>query len=150
MNFQFTHVNAKQTSKKLKDFRGSVQRRINGSALNFAATPMLNAARSKASKETGALKRSLIKVSRKYHQAGVVMTLVGIDTAAEAIKDGKLRRPVKYAHLVEYGTAHHSARPFIRPAFASTKHIAKNRFFSKLKTAVKKEIDRLAAKGVKP
>lgn len=149
-DFYLNLSNFGQTVTKLKEFRGSVQRRINASATNYAATPMLASAKQKAPVKTGTLKRSLIKVTRKYHHAGVVMTLVGVDKDAEAIVNGRLLRPVKYAHLVERGTRDTAAKPFMRPAFWTNHMAATSRFVQKLRFGVRKEIDRLSTIGKQP
>jgi HK97 gp10 family phage protein len=134
------------TKKVLQAFRGSVQRRINGAALNFAATPMLSAARRLAPDDSGALKASMAKIRKAYHYAGQVMVIVGPDRHFIRYHKGKKRRPANYAHLVELGTSKTTARPFMRPAFDTTKFIAERRYLQKLRQGVKKETAKLARK----
>lgn len=41
---------------------------------------------------------------------------VGVRKGAEVTPDGHLAQPTKYAHLVEFGTIHIEARPFMIPS----------------------------------
>lgn len=42
--------------------------------------------------------------------------VVGVTKGAETTPDGHLANPRKYAHLVEFGTIHSEARPFMIPS----------------------------------
>jgi HK97 gp10 family phage protein len=100
----------------LKSLKPSRQSRILGETMAKAGKPVANLAKQKAPKDTGALRRSITVVVRRYPQRGKVIALIG---AAKGYygkgSTGKLRRlgakdsregsrsPAYYSHLVEYG-----------------------------------------------
>ena len=81
--------------------------------------------------ETNALVRSVkakvqFKQSRaKKRRGGSVWAGVGIDKDVQATKNGKVSRPVHYAHLIEKGFTHYpdgkkiKGKPFLMPAVNS-------------------------------
>lgn len=127
----------KALTRKLQSLAARTQNTIVRSAAGKAMTPVNRAAKQLAPKETGLLKKSVGKKTKTYPGKGTVWVGVGPRKGfAQEITvtgpDGKpvkrWRDPVKYAHLVEYGTAPHvqpklgithpgaPAKPFMRPA----------------------------------
>lgn len=142
----------------LEQFKASTQRKIARPGVRAATTLVLRAARQRAPKKagdrTGALRKSLGQAVRTYKHKGVVFGIVG--PRVEHVTTDKYGRkvwPVKYAHLVEFGTAPHGkhpgarARPFMRPAYEETKMAARNALWSKIAQNIEKEAKRLAAKN---
>jgi len=110
----------KQLIRKLQMLAASAQRRVVRPAANKAWTPVNKEAKRRCPVETGALKRSIGKRTQTYPRLGVVRVDVGARTGKKYHTegpDGRMRKPTKYAHWVEFGTAHSSAKPFLRPAF---------------------------------
>ena len=82
------------------------------------------------SKKTGLLTKSLglnVRRVRKKGQTtnrytarvgprGGFRKQVGVHLSGKKAGKPKFQDPTKYAHLVEYGTSHSAAKPFIRPA----------------------------------
>lgn len=65
----------------------------------------------------GLLKKSIGSKVRTNRKTGDVYVVIG---PRRGFKE-QGRNPEKYAHLVEYGTRHSKAHPFLRPALIETK-----------------------------
>lgn len=95
----------------LGELPASVEARVMGDAVGFAAKPIVAAAKAKAPMRTGALRRSLTSIVKRYPGQGKVTAIIGPDkdyySAGLRVKKGKswqgADRPAKYAHLVEFG-----------------------------------------------
>ena len=84
-----------------------VRKVISRKAVSMALVPMSKAAKRNCPKEMGLLKRSIGKKIKTY-KSGAVWG--GVGPRKETVgfgPDGRKRWPVKYAHLVEYGTKPH-------------------------------------------
>lgn len=95
-------------------------RQLTDKGLRAAAKPIIIYARSKvrAVEQSGQLRKSLgtkLSKSRRHRNARVI--LIGPRTGFKIEFEGKPRNPVHYAHLVEFGTRHSRAHPFLRPAY---------------------------------
>lgn len=158
MSFGFTLTNFKEFAGMLRELPASVESRVMGDAIGIAAKPIMQMAKAKAPKRTGALSRSIITVVRRYPKAGKVMALVGPDkeyySGGKRLKKGASRqgadRPAKYAHLVEFGhqtkNGFVAAKPFIRPAVAAGKPAAINALADAVGVGMEREIGRVASK----
>ena len=100
-------------------------------AVRAAMSAVSKAAKANVIQESGLLKQS-IGVKIKTYKA-VVFGVAGprtgftehvIRVAPSGEKVGVKANPVNYAHLVEFGTAHSPAHPFMRPAFDNTDLVA--------------------------
>jgi HK97 gp10 family phage protein len=138
----------KALERKLRTLGDRVQRRVLRSAVNASASPVVKAAKRKAKKQSGTLKKSLGKkvLTNKKHQS--VTALVGPRKGVQGTFKGKVRKPSRYAHLVEKGFIdehgnHHAPQPFLNPAMQETQGEALGIMKSKLAEGVAKE----AAKG---
>jgi hypothetical protein len=149
----------KQTARALRDLASYVATPLN-TASRFALVPTRAAARRNVralplDDSTGALAASLtIKKKAKSSKLNPVHQ-VGPDSEFE--RNG--RKPVKYAHLVEFGTAPHyqpergvthpgsKPMPFLTPAFYDTRDEVVKRFGQKIGPEMEKRARRIAAKG---
>lgn len=111
-----------------------------GPAMKAGSVLVLTAAKAnaQAAKDTGLLASSLISKVKVYKRkkgdaAGQVVAAqfkVGSDNNVTGVRRYKtsskvtLLRPSKYAHLVEHGTKHSAAKPFMRPAMEQNKGAA--------------------------
>jgi len=86
-------------------------------ALEKAAEMVRDEAKALCPVDTGSLQRSIRTFKR---EVGGVLCSVGV-SAGGYVVNPKTRRIVDYASFVEYGTSRMAARPFLRPAFATTK-----------------------------
>lgn len=101
----------KEATALLRSLPAAVESRVLASAIAVAARPIVNAAKAKAPVRTGALKKSITAVVRRYPRTGTVMAVIGPDTGyysggKKLKKLGNAKgadRPANYAHLVEFG-----------------------------------------------
>lgn len=113
-----------------------LQRASETTALREGMKPVLKSARSNAGRSKGSklLQKSIGLTVRKGRRG--ITARVGARTGFKKSLGMKIARktkgkrvkgqlyeafqdPTKYAHLVEYGTSHSAAKPFIRPAIDS-------------------------------
>lgn len=130
----------------MNNLEGKIARSASRRALTKASTPTVKAARARVRKESGTLKKSLDKKVKTYVRSGVVVAIVGPRSGFKGEYKGKVRRPSFYAHLVEFGTSKTPARPFLRPAMASTKSRSVSIYRSEIKGFIDKEAARLSKK----
>lgn len=113
--------------KALDGVKKALRNKLLRKGLNKARSVLAKAAKAKAPRETGLLKKS-IGGKVKIYPTGVGVAVVGprVGFRKEVVRRRKkwfpvsvVANPVKYAHLVELGTSHAGARPFLAPAFAA-------------------------------
>lgn len=132
----------------------------------FALQPTLKAAKSNAKslptkEKTGTLAASLVIKKKSRSSKLNPITQVGPDSGFERETRFGTRKPVKYAHLIEFGTAPHyqpgrgvthpgsAPKPFLTPAFHSTKAEVVKRFGAKIGPEMEKRAAKLRAKAAK-
>lgn len=147
----------REVARALRELSQQVSVPLNATS-RFALQPTLKSARTKVQSldlddSTGALASSLT-IKRKQSPKLAPVHQVGPD--ASKSKDG--RRPVRYAHLLEFGTAPHyqpgrgvvhpgsKAKPFLTPAFHETKGEVVKRFGQRIGPEMEKRAARLRAK----
>ena len=128
----------RELQRALSRLPDELQRGAESAALRGGAKPITTAAKAKAPVGTGVhaglLKKSIGANVKKVK--GVTTARVGArkgwrvkvgektTTSGFLIKKTKTKAvykdPSKYSHLVEFGTSHSAAQPFIRPAVEST------------------------------
>lgn len=150
---------AKGVSAGLKDLSRNVTQPI-GTASRFALQPVLADARANVratpfDESTGALAASL--TIKKDPASRVVSQTYRVGPQADFEKNG--RRPSKYAHLIEFGTAPHyqpkrgvthpgsRAMPFLEPAYDANKEKVVKRYGEKIGPALEKRAKQIAAKS---
>jgi HK97 gp10 family phage protein len=110
---------------RMSALRQSARGRIQRKAVNKATRPLAKDTKLLVPVETGTLKRSIGSKVKTY-KSGTTVGLIGPRkgmgrevVARKGPKAGRVefRDPVRYAHLVEFGTRKFPARPFIRPAW---------------------------------
>lgn len=115
MRIGFVLTNWDEMRAVLAGLPPSMESRVMADALEVAAKPIVTAAKSAAPVDTGALRRSISAVVRRYPNRGKVMAVIGpahgYYRGAKRVKKGgdfrNANAPAKYAHLVEFG--HYSA-----------------------------------------
>lgn len=164
-NISISLVGDKELIAKLMALGPKVYKNVVSKAARRAMAPVIKTARQLAPKETGQLRKSIGVKQKKYPRNGRIVTIVGPRTGFEITTTvdtifGKLkttRNPVKYAHLVEYGTRAHTlasvdgdklkimshpgatAKPFMRPAFDANEQRAVSIMRSELAAGVVRE-----------
>lgn len=154
---------ARETSRALRELARQVSVPLNATS-RFALQPTLKQARANVNalplnEETGTLAKALtIKKKGRSSKLNPVHQ-VGPDSGVEKWTQYGFRRPVKYAHLIEFGTAPHyqpgrgimhpgiSPTPFLTPAFFATRDEVVKRFGAKIGPEMEKRAARLRAKG---
>lgn len=121
----------RNVARALERLPRELQRNAEMSALRQGGKPVLTAAKANAagSMRTGLLRKSIGITVRKNKTGkfrGAYTARIGprtgfaktIGVFVKGNKKGKpkIQNPVQYAHLVELGTSHSPAKPFIRPA----------------------------------
>lgn len=100
------------------------------------------------SESTGLLEKNLIVSRGKAPNDGNgERYLVRVRRKNYEKPEGARGKPVttlKTAHLLEYGSEHQPATPWLRPAFASTKQIATDTVITDLKSRIDKIVAKLA------
>jgi len=119
--------------KQFKDLSNKMQRGTIRTALRSAAAPVLSDAKKRVPVATGALKKGL----------AVSVSVKAVEGKADiGVRRGKAGQPARRAHLVEFGTRHSRAQPFLRPALETKAKVATERFG----VSIKREIDKVTAK----
>lgn len=130
--------------RKLEALPEQLRRKAYRSALSSGARVIAKAAKRKVGKgESGLLKKS---IGIKYLPATTrsqALGLVGPKRGNGGIYNGQRRNPTRYAHLVEKGTRHSAAKPFLRPAMIETQ----SEVFMKMSAMIDRAIARELAKG---
>jgi HK97 gp10 family phage protein len=111
----------------LRKLPRELQNAAETTALRAGAAPIRKAAKGhlSKSKDSGLLSKALgttVKKTRMGQKTARVGPRSGFRQVVKRKGKSKpeLADPVKYAHLVEYGTSKTAARPFIRPALESS------------------------------
>ncbi len=128
--------------RQLDRLPASVQRRVVRPAVRAALSPMNKAAKRKAPKVEGLLKKAIGIRVRSYPRSGVILGTVQVREGHGRLIDGKPRNPRFYVHLVERGTEHSAAQPFLRPAFDETKSIVMDTLRTKVAAGLTREATR--------
>ncbi len=128
----FTLQGDKALMRTLDRLPAAMQRRVVRPGVRAALSPINKAAKRKAPKETGLLKKSIGVKMKSFNRTGVIWGAVGVRKGFRKVIDGKPRDPRRYAHLAEFGTETVPARSFMRGAFDENKGKA----FGILKTKI--------------
>lgn len=137
----------------LKDLPNELKTSGEKAALRAGGAPIRKAAKrfAKSSKDTGLLIRSIGLNVRTVR--GVTSVRVGprrgfreeVERTNHRTgkKETMISDPSNYSHLVEYGTSHSPAKPFLRPAVDS----AKSEILPAMAKGLEKHLARAAQKG---
>ena len=129
----------KALARTLERLEARTQKKIVRPAVKSALSPITKAAKRKAPVETGLLKKSIGNKVKTY-RSGVVWGGVGPRVGFKTeMPDGGYRNPVKYAHLVELGTKHSPAQPFLRSALDEQRAAALAILATKIRAGIEKE-----------
>ena len=121
----------------------AVRNRVVRRPMSGALTPINRAAKANVPVRRGFLKKAIGKKVKTY--PGGVWGGVGPRTGGQfehVDERGRRHVPANYSHLVEFGTEHSRAEPFLRPALDQNKQKA----LTILRTGVGKNIEKEARK----
>ena len=98
----------KKLIETLQKFPKNIQKNVMVGAVRAGANIIRDEARRKVPIKTGTLKKSIVSIQRKAQNGQITFS---VTPSRGGNNDGW------YAHFVEFGTSHSSAKPFLRPAF---------------------------------
>lgn len=134
----------------LDAFGPKVRRKVTRAMVAAGGRAVAKQAKGLAPKETGLLRRSIGSKVKVYKDTGIAVAVagprVGFRQEAERPRNrpgapASMADPVKYAHLVELGTRHGAARPFLAPALGA------GAVQAAMAQAARRGIDRELARG---
>lgn len=124
----------KEIEALLKKLPEKTAEKVVNAALRSAANVIKKAAQDKAPVRTGALKKSLAVELDKSTKTGTTARI------------GAKRKIAWYAHIVEFGSSHSAARPFLRPAFDETQGKVMQKLAKQLLSGIFREAEKLRVK----
>lgn len=120
----------------LKEIGPRASKRVGNAALRAGARVIVKAAKATAPEDTGRLKRSISSEIRRKSGGNTRIIHIGI-----------LRPVSRMFHLIEFGTKHMAARPFLRNAFSSNAGKALDAIGKIMARGITREALKLARKG---
>lgn len=144
-----TLVGGKALERKLQKLGDRIHRKVTRQAVNAAANPILKEAKADVEVDSGLLKKALGKKVITADDKQSVTALIGARKQVQGEVNGKIRKPSRYAHLVEKGFIdeagnHHPPQPYLEPALES----AGPQALTILQTKMAQGIEREARKAV--
>jgi len=119
--------------KRLKELGTKKALRAPAAAVRAGSRIIIDKSRSAAPVDTGQLKKSLGQKIKTYRRSKVVVSIFGVRNKLVITPKGK-RNPVKYAHLVEFGTRNGvRPNPFMRRSYSSSANSARIAVIDKMK-----------------
>lgn len=144
---------------QLADLGEAVEMRVLRRATTAAGGVIKNkiVAGAKRVEDSGLLADSIrmhVKVDRKLAKVQVHIRPAGkpvmvAQTGPDGVKREKRTRASAYAHLVEFGSKHVPARPFVRPAVESTEAERNAAFTREVEKGIDKELKKRARKAAR-
>lgn len=156
MNLSQTRIlGLKEIKRRIEALPKELQKKAYRSALSSGARVIAKAAKRKAPEgDERLLKKSIgikyLPATTRSQALGIIGPRRGFKGAPKVVTDRKTGQkktvtpdPVRYAHLVEKGTRHSAAKPFLRPAMIETQ----SEVFMKMSAMIDRAIAREIAKG---
>jgi len=127
----------KEMDQNLRALGPNITRKLVGNSLKKAAELPLSEAKRLVSVRTGALRDSLMTQQ---------LPMKNTDRTRAVIIGG--RKPIgSRSHWQEFGTVHHAAKPFLRPALDSTAQVTVNAFGRHLGPGIEREAAQMNRTG---
>jgi HK97 gp10 family phage protein len=137
--FEFSIDPIKQADKLKAGLRNKVLR----IALNKAASRVKAAVISKAPQRTGSLKKAIRIKVKNYKARNLWVAIVGASSKYKRNVKKKQIRPVYYAKLVETGTRHSPAQPYLKPAL----HATKQQYLETLRQSIEDQVKQILSQS---
>jgi HK97 gp10 family phage protein len=147
MDMELKVFGDKATAKVFEQMPGAFQKRVLTTAARGGASVIRKAAQANLqannSIRTGLLLRA-IALRVKAYKNGVIWAGVGVDKGVSGRTDaGRNIVPGNYLHLVEFGTRHSRATPFLRPAADQSKAAVQDAVMKAAEKGLNREIKKL-------
>lgn len=127
--------------RELKHVDAKVAKKAVRKATLAGAKIINKGAKRRARRRTGALARSIGQKVKVYRPSGTAVAIVGPRKGSKVVVNVNGKPipidPVKYAHLVEYGTQHSRAFPFLRETLVQEKQAIETAIAEVIREAVK-------------
>ena len=125
-----------------------IQKKVMKAALRAATKPIIKTARARLApvRRTGLLAKSIGVVKFRNFPDGNSVARVGARgryKAPDPDRPGRMIMPQFYSHLVELGTRHSPATPFLRPALKQNKSAAVGAMKKKVEQGIDRQVKRL-------
>lgn len=135
--------NIEQMQKKLRQLGTRKALRAPSSAVRAGSSVIIKAARRLVPIDTGTLKKGITQKVKNYRRSKLSISTFGARNRKVLTKEG-YKNPVRYAHLVEFGTRRGAkANPFLRKAFSQNAAKARDAVINKMKQIFDSEAKRL-------
>lgn len=133
-----------ELNKALQQLPKELQKGPLRAAVNGAASVVQKQAKANAPIDDGVLKKAIYRTRSKSASSAVQETaIVGVRFGRRYRRRGQ---DAWYWRFIEFGTKNQTARPFIRPAFESTKQAQLAMMQKRLTAAIKRAAKKLANK----
>lgn len=135
-----------QFKRVVSELPARVERKGLRAAVNAGASPIVKAAKAKAPRKHGFLKKAVGKKVKTYRRGGRVAAIIGAKRDVEGMVGKQRKVPANYYKLVEKGHGgKHPAppHPSLGPAYESTKQQAERAAAAKLADVVNSEARKL-------
>lgn len=113
-------IGAAEIEEVLKQLPDRLARQVTGQALRAGGAIIVKHAKQKlasnGSIDTGALQKAVTVKSGQQGKAQVGIRRISMTVTRKGRSKPEKVSPARYAHLVEFGTKHSAAEPFLRPA----------------------------------
>lgn len=126
-------IDNKMLIKALNQFPTNIQKNVMNGAVRSGANVVRDRARQTVRKRTRTLEKSIATIKRRAEKNQIKFTVT-------PSKGG--RYDGWYAHLIEFGTVHSSAYPFMRPAFEQTQDEALEATKKYMAERIPKEVEK--------
>lgn len=133
----------KQTIRRLGKLPGRLDRKVMRQATGAGGREVVKEARKRVRRRFGQLRRALGQRVKRLPD-GTFIAVVGVRKGFVIMVDGKRINPEKYIHLVELGTTHSAAQPFLRTSLPAAQAAAVRKFAEKAGAGIEREVARLA------
>jgi HK97 gp10 family phage protein len=137
-------IGDKELEKLFRTLGERVQRKVLRSAVSAGAAPVVKAAKAKARRQSGLLKKAMAKKIVTNKRTNSVSAIIGAKKQVTGTYKGKVRKPSRYLHLQEKphlaaDGSYVPAQPMLGPAAAESQDAALGTIQSKLKEGVERE-----------
>lgn len=155
-DFGLNITGMKDLQRAIAQLAPELQNRAYKSVITEGGRVIQREAKSRVARKSGLLRKS-INVKGMVFKSGTAHAIIGIKRSVRGKpktvigRNGKSRKvtptPANYAHLVEYGTAHSAAAPFMRPAVDATKNTVFAGMVKGLDKALSRAVRKIAKTG---
>jgi HK97 gp10 family phage protein len=138
--------------RELRELLSELPKRVaskgNRAAVTAGAKPIAKAARAKAPKQSGLLKKAMGTKIKTYRSGAgtIAVAVIGARRAVQGDYKGRKRVPANYIALVNNGTKHAQGNDFLGEAYRENKSAAQTAIAAKFNQVIEAEAAKLGMK----